>query len=147
RFQVRAAAVFVHDDHVLLHRLATDAFWTLPGGRVEAGEDARAALVREMREELNEAIECEQLLYVAENFFTHLNQPNHEIGLYFQARFHPDSGLLDTSRCHAGVEGGTHLEFRWFSKEMLHGMELYPAFLCESLSLPILSFQHIVQHG
>lgn len=39
RFQLRAAAVVVHGGFVLLHRLQGDAFWALPGGRVEPGED------------------------------------------------------------------------------------------------------------
>ncbi|WP_348753724.1 NUDIX domain-containing protein, partial [uncultured Aquincola sp.] len=52
RFNLRAAAVVRHADFVLLHRLAGDAFWALPGGRVEMGETAEAAVRREMREEL-----------------------------------------------------------------------------------------------
>ncbi|SHI29509.1 MULTISPECIES: hypothetical protein [Pseudomonas] len=31
RFQVRAAAVVEHDNHILLHRGVNDSFWALPG--------------------------------------------------------------------------------------------------------------------
>ena len=33
RFQLRAAAVVVHDGLVLLHRLVGDAYWALPGDK------------------------------------------------------------------------------------------------------------------
>ncbi|WP_375056684.1 NUDIX hydrolase [Zobellella sp. DQSA1] len=147
RFQVHAAAIFVHDGHVLLHKLENDTFWALPGGRVESGEDARTTILREMEEELNEFIECSRLLYVVENFFTYSNKPNHEVGLYFQAHFHPKSALLEKSRSHIGVEADKRREFRWFPKELLPGLELYPSFLRESLSQPTLIFQHVVQRG
>ncbi|MFZ2119232.1 MAG: NUDIX domain-containing protein, partial [Pseudonocardiaceae bacterium] len=36
---------------VLLVRRADDGYWELPGGRVEVGESASAAVVREVAEE------------------------------------------------------------------------------------------------
>jgi len=147
RFQLRAAAVVVHDGFVLLHRLEGYKFWALPGGRVEPGEDARSALEREMLEELNEDVECAELLYVVENFFEHAAKPNHEIGLYFRAQLSPVSTLLDKSRTHAGVEDGKRLEFRWFLIKQLHDVDLRPSFLGTSLSKPTLDFQHMVQRG
>jgi ADP-ribose pyrophosphatase YjhB (NUDIX family) len=147
RFQLRAAAVVVHDRFVLLHRLEGDEFWALPGGRVEPGEDARSTLIREMNEELAEPVECGELVYVVENFFTHAGRPNHEVGLYFATRLKPGSVLLDRSRSHWGVEGVDRLEFRWFSVEQLTGVDLRPSFLLQSLSQPALQFQHFVQRG
>ena len=147
RFQLRAAAVVVDDGLVLLHRLEGDTYWALPGGRVEPGEDARATLVREMAEELSEPVECNELLYVVENFFVHADKPNHEIGLYFRTHLVPASVLLDKSRSHIGVEGGKRLEFRWFPAAILREVDLRPSFLRESLARPSLGFEHIVQRG
>ena len=147
RFQLRAAAVVVHERFVLLHRLEGYEFWALPGGRVEPGEDARSTLIREMDEELAESVECDELLYVVENFFTHAGKPNHEIGLYFTARLNPRSELFDKSRSYSGAEGNSRLEFRWFAIEQLRGLDLRPSFLRESLLQPVFQFQHIVQRG
>lgn len=75
RFHLRAAAVVRHGDFVLLHRLANDAFWALPGGRVEMGETAEAAVRREMREELATEVQVAGLLAVVENLFRYRGRP------------------------------------------------------------------------
>jgi 8-oxo-dGTP diphosphatase len=45
------------DGRVLAARRASPPGWELPGGKVEPGESERAALVRELREELGVAVE------------------------------------------------------------------------------------------
>jgi mutator protein MutT len=56
-----AAGILVQDGRILIcQRRRTGAFalqWEFPGGKVEAGEDARSCLARELHEEL--AIEAE----------------------------------------------------------------------------------------
>lgn len=56
-----AAGILVQDGRILIcQRKRTGAFplrWEFPGGKVEAGEDGRACLTRELHEEL--AIEAE----------------------------------------------------------------------------------------
>ena len=49
---VRAAAVVFHGDAVLLQRRRGESLWALPGGQVQPGESAAAAVVRELAEEL-----------------------------------------------------------------------------------------------
>jgi 8-oxo-dGTP diphosphatase len=68
--RVRVVAAAVLRDGLLLaarrrppHRLAGG--WEFPGGKVEAGEDDRAALVRECREELDVEVAVGQLLGTA----------------------------------------------------------------------------------
>lgn len=144
RFQVRAAAVFLHEGHVLLHRALTDDFWALPGGKVEGHEDAASTVRREMVEELGEPIECGRLLYVVENFFCLRGVPNHELGMYFAASLQPHSRLLDKAGIFRGCEANVPLEFRWFDQDALTRMDIRPAFLRRSLALPILEFEHVV---
>ncbi len=145
RFQLRAAAVIVHDQSVLLQRMEGDTVWALPGGRVEPGEDACATLVREMQEELDTSVEVDELLYVVENFFTHAGKPQHELGMYFKTRLQPQSPLLEKSCAHWGIEGKRKLQFQWFICDQLDSVELHPSFLRETLAKPVLQFAHVVQ--
>lgn len=147
KFQVRAAAIFIWQGSVLLHRLEEDCFWALPGGRVEPGENAAKAVVREMREELEQDVICGPLTYVVENFFEDRGKQNHEVGFYFQASFAAGSRLLDATRSHIGIEGTRRLEFRWFDLASLGEVDLRPSFLRQSLSEPIPHFKHVVQQG
>jgi 8-oxo-dGTP pyrophosphatase MutT (NUDIX family) len=59
------AAILREGDVLLLHcRLPGDeAFWLLPGGAREPGEDMADAVAREVREELGVAVRVEGVLY------------------------------------------------------------------------------------
>lgn len=145
RFQVRAAAVILHAGCALLHRAPGDGYWALPGGRVEVGEEASATIVREMREELGEEVECGRLLHVAENFFDLAGRRNHEIGFYFLVSLPEDSPHLDKARSYRGIESHLELEFRWFPITELAAVNLRPTFLPASLAADPLVFSHAVQ--
>ena len=145
RFHLRAAAVIVEDGQVLLHRLEGDPIWALPGGRVEPGEPAAAAVVREMLEETREHVECGELLFVVENFFEQKGKPQHEIGLYFRSTLRLESRLRDKTVSHHGAEGGKVLEFRWFQLGELKEVNLHPASLRTALAVSSSAVRHIVQ--
>ena len=136
-FNYRTVGVCVEDGWVLLHRAVRDDFWSLPGGRVELGEDSVVALGRELHEELGVAVEVGRLLWVVENFFTLDGMPYHELGLYYAVTLPPDSGWRDMSREHAGqeddLEGPLRLIFRWFPLSALAELPLYPVFLRAAL--------------
>jgi 8-oxo-dGTP pyrophosphatase MutT (NUDIX family) len=60
-YPISIKGVVIHDGRVLL-LLNERGEWDLPGGRPDPGEDHRAALVREVREEAGLAVEVGALL-------------------------------------------------------------------------------------
>jgi len=144
RFQVRVAAVFLHDGHVLLQGSRDHDHWILPGGRGEMLEPTGESVRREMREEFGVEVEVGRLLWFVENFFTYEGIRTHQLGLIFETHLPADCDLLNTIRDFAGYDDGVPFIARWFPLTALPNTWLLPSFLCEALqSLPETP-QHIV---
>jgi ADP-ribose pyrophosphatase YjhB (NUDIX family) len=143
RFHLRAAAIIRDGARVLLHRVGDDKFWALPGGRVEIGETAEAAVRREMREELGSEVRVERLEAVVENLFSYRGRQQHGVEFHFGLSL-PDDSLLIGKPWFERFEtrGGLHgepasiirLEFRWFHASELAALDLRPSFLSTRLA-------------
>jgi 8-oxo-dGTP pyrophosphatase MutT (NUDIX family) len=145
RFHLRAVAIVVRGEDVLLHRAEGDDFWALPGGRVESGEEATTAVVRELQEELGLVIRPGPMALLVENFFVYGGVKHHEVGLYFTAEAQPGSRVLTEPGPYRGVEGARELVFAWFSRSALKEVDLRPDFLADALAMQDLAFRHVVQ--
>ena len=130
RFNVRVAGIALRDGHVLVHRMAGDAYWVLPGGRVEFGEDSATALSREMKEELGTDADVGRLVVFAENFFELDGRVFHELALFYEmdlpVGFQAEPGVAFWME-----EEGRRYEFVWSraDEESLAGLPLLPLFL------------------
>ncbi|MCX2860272.1 NUDIX domain-containing protein [Paucibacter sp. PLA-PC-4] len=145
RFHLRAAAIIRDGERVLLHRVGDDPFWALPGGRVEIGETAEAAVRREMHEELGSEVRVERLESVVENLFSYRGRQQHGLELHFAVALPDGSALLGMPSFErwehsGGLNGDTAtavtLSFRWFHRNELAGLDLRPAVLAGQLSEP-----------
>ena len=164
RFTVRTVAVILDKqcNRVVIHRASHEDFWVLPGGRVELGESASAALVREMNEEMGVQVDVGRLLWIVEGFPQFLERRWHEVSFYFLATLPPDCPLHDLQRW-SGLEEGIEeifipielrghtnnieLLFEWYDIDRLHDLNLFPRFLQDGLrSLPS-EVQHVVRFG
>lgn len=141
---VRTVGVLFSNNRVLLHHAEYDSFWTLPGGRIEFGEDAAMALVREMKEELNAEVHVERLLWVVENFFMYNERAYHELAFYFLITL-PEEHFVCQQDEFIGKEEEQSLVFRWLSVAELADMEVYPVFLKEGLQRLPDTITHVVQ--
>ena len=136
RFNFRVAAVVIHSNHVLLHRVLTDDFWALPGGRVEFFETSDDAVLRELEEELGLKASIVRHLWHVENFFDYGGRKFHEVGNYFLTCFDREPEIkseLDFK----GIENDIDLIFRWVPIVALDRYVLKPGFLKSGIpSLP-----------
>ncbi|MDT3317116.1 tetratricopeptide repeat protein [Microbacterium sp. KSW4-11] len=90
RIRVIAVAVLIRDGHVLAEEYAATparpVFLRAPGGGVQPGETAEAAVRREIAEELGATVTETRLVGVVENIFDNEGRPGHEIAYVFAVR-------------------------------------------------------------
>jgi len=145
QFDFRASGIAIHRDHVLLVRIEQYPFWFLPGGHVEIGELADAAMIREMLEETGMSVEIDRLVWVVENFFTLDGKRHQELGFFYLVTPPPGATQLDLGKEFYGKEeNGTPLIFRWHRLEALKDLNIFPSFLKTGLNALPTSITHIV---
>lgn len=132
-----AAFAVVRNDMgwVLLVRRADDGYWELPGGKVEVGESASAAAVREVAEETGVAISVTGLAGV-------YSDPGHVL-VYPQGKrayqqfavcFHAVSAAHDAQFDHHETTAAA-----WFDPEQATQLDMHPAMrqrLTDALTQP-----------
>jgi len=130
-FNYRVAAVIIKEGRVLMHRAKAETNWSLPGGRVKLGEDAKSSLQREMKEELDLKVTVDGFLWTVENFFTYAEKEIHEVGLYFKITAKKPLPLHDGEEF--TVLEADRLVFKWVALEELDEYVLYPQVVKEKL--------------
>jgi 8-oxo-dGTP pyrophosphatase MutT (NUDIX family) len=146
QFDFRVAAIAIYRDHVLLLRVEQYDFWFLPGGHVEMGEHADAALLREMREETGLDVRIDRLVWVVEDLYTLESRRHHELGFYYLVTPPPGAAQLDLSKEFYGMEEtGTQLIFRWHRLDALANLNVQPSFLKTGLTALPTSITHFIQ--
>ena len=110
-----------------------ETYFGPPGGGIEFGERAEAAVRREMLEEFDAELEDVTLLGVLENIFTAEREPGHEIVFVFGARL-ADPALYEAEEI-VGEENGQRYVAHWLPLEHFGpgGPPLYPDGLRELL--------------
>lgn len=147
RFNFRVAGLAIHNQKILVHRYEDYDFWALPGGRAELGEDSNVTVKREFKEELNEDILVDRLLWCSERFFNFEGVDYHELCFYYLIRFPSESPLLDIEGEFVKTElDGSKLTFRWVEMDLAKSIELYPTFLRKRLHQLPEQVEHIITY-
>lgn len=133
-FNYRVAGLFIREGRLLVMRDSPEGHWYLPGGRVAVGETAEAALLREMREELDISAEIDHPLWLNQGFFVPdgTDRKYHELCLYFLMAT-PESGLPTGGESFFRREGAEVHEFHWMPFAQLRDAYFYPLFLKEAI--------------
>jgi len=114
-----ARGAILSGGHVLLCRDLKGGYSYLPGGHVEPGEAASAALAREMIEEAGVTVTAGVLALVSESRFIQNGKPKHEITLVFHVEHQ-----LSSSKTVPSCED--HIEFWWADLATIIGQDLRP---------------------
>lgn len=134
KFNYRVCGLILSNGRILAMHDERSPYYYLPGGRVQLGETAEEAVVREIWEELGIRARIARPLWLNQAFFTEdVDQMRyHELCLYF---------LMDVSDTDLPSRGDTfsHAEkthvnrFEWLAYERLKDEYFYPLFLKERI--------------
>ena len=115
-----ARGVCVQDGKLLLCRAKGGKSTYLPGGHIEFGETGRAALVREVKEELGVGASAGAFLGALENSFVQNGKPHAEINLVYSLE------LADGTDPAALKSQEDWIEFEWRDLKDLDSATLLP---------------------
>ena len=95
KFNYRVCAIIISNNKILAMHDERSPYFYLPGGRVQMGETAEHAVVREVEEELNITPKIIRPLWLNQSFFTEdVDKLNyHEICIYYLMDI-SETGLL-----------------------------------------------------
>jgi 8-oxo-dGTP diphosphatase len=112
--EIISRVLILKDNKLLLCKALKGGHYYLPGGHVEFGENAEAALQREMIEECNVKIDNIHFVGVFENKWGELI--HHEYNLLYTAH-------LDSTEVISREE---HIAFEWIDVEKIEEITFYP---------------------
>lgn len=114
---IAAAIIMDEEDRLLLVRKRGTAFYMQPGGKIEQGEDAQSALIRELKEELNLEFINEELTPVGEFTEVAANEPDHQV----------HACMFSIKKCMLNVQPAAEIEeFIWLTPSDITSRQLAP---------------------
>lgn len=135
KFNYRACAVIIDHGKILAMQHEPSPYFSLPGGRVNMGETAEHAVIREVQEELKVTPKILRPLWLNQSFFRHEKNENlryHELCIYFLMDIsHTD--LLSKGQKFSIQEKHIRHTFEWLEFERLKTECFYPVCLKEDI--------------
>lgn len=140
---IRVGAIILKDGKFLMvSNPGTDYLYSV-GGRIQFGESAEQAVVREVREETGVEMEIDRLGFVAEDFFigdhvAKMGKLIYELGFYFYMKTPENFEPV----CDSFSEDGIRESLVWVAPE--EGRKLYPVFFNDELRHPSEQVKHFL---
>jgi len=135
-FNYRVGAIIIDSDEILMVKNSGSSFFYTVGGRVQHGESAQEAILREAYEETQLHLEIERLAYIHENLFTMERTGTlcHEICMFFLMK---PNKLLRAMEKPSFTEEYGDVAYHWLPIKGLESLRLFPEFFkTELLNLP-----------
>ena len=140
RFSLRAAALILQDNQLLVIQNDTARCCYTIGGGVRIGESTEEALLRECREETGLDWQIERLVFVQERFYRAEDIQHHELVFFYLMK--PPAVPIPSG------QNTDQMDERlcWLSLDQLEDAPLVPAFLKEAMRKLPLTVTHIVAY-
>lgn len=132
KLNIRATAIIIHNNKLLVHQNKNDNYCALIGGRVKIGEDSEHTIKREIMEELGKDIEVEQYLTTIENFFQGDEIKYHEIMFVYKVEF-KDEKDKKIEYSLQNMEGDKDLIYNWVDLKEIESKDLRPTSIKEMI--------------
>ena len=135
RFNYRACAIILSGNKLLAMTDENAPYYYLIGGKVELHETAEAAVLREIKEEMNVDAEIVRPLWVCQNFFTEkVNKDRyHELCFYFLVDI-SKTDILEKGNKFVLKEGTHTLTFEWLNISELNDKYIVPEFIKKEIT-------------
>lgn len=132
KLNIRAGAVIIHNNKLLLHRNVNSDHYVLPGGRVEIGENSEETIKREILEEMGKEVEVIGYVSTIENFFEMRGYKYHEIMFVHKVEFkhENDKNIEETIK---NIEGKEFLIYEWVDLNEIDNCSIMPKVIKEIL--------------
>ena len=130
KFNYRVCAMIIFGNKILAMHDERSPYFYLPGGRVEMGETAEHAVIREVQEELNITPKIIRPLWLNQAFFIEdVDKMNyHELCIYFLMDISETDLLSKGNKFTLQERQHTH-NFEWLDFSRLEREYFYPIFL------------------
>ncbi|MDO4867465.1 MAG: NUDIX domain-containing protein [Clostridia bacterium] len=140
---LRVGAILLRDGKFLMASNRRDPYLYTVGGRVQFGETAEQAVVREVEEETGWKLKVDRLGFVHENYFImdigpHRGRPVYELDFYFYMEV--PLGFEPVVQSH--TSDGLMERMEWVAPD--DPRTIYPDFFREELKHPELTVKHFV---
>ena len=134
KFNYRVCAIIINDNKILALKDEVSPYYYLPGGRVQIGETAEQALLREIKEELEVNAKIIRPLWLNQSFFNEdvTKIDYHEICIYYLVDISNTKLLTLGDKFTIHENEHTH-EFEWLEFSRLKNEYFYPLFLKEAI--------------
>ncbi|MCL2499892.1 MAG: NUDIX domain-containing protein [Defluviitaleaceae bacterium] len=87
KMRMRAGAIIIHEDKILINKFGDGIYYNIPGGGIEKDENARTAVEREVFEETSLRVIAKELVFTLESV-PHEKQTGendeHSMGVFFK---------------------------------------------------------------